>query len=85
MATVVKVTPNVRREARTKYSSHTGDIYVMILESQDGQLSVEHIYAASPTASNFNDAPTGSILYDTAGVIVAKIKTGATTWANLHA
>ena len=82
MANLIPVIRSPHTEAHEKYASHSGDIYVIVEESQDGAFKIEIIYAASPTDSNFNDAPNGSLLVNTTDWTM-KRKTGDTTWATI--
>lgn len=83
MATIIKATPGVRTLDQGKYSSHTGNVYIMKIYGEDGGLGIEHIWAASPTAANFNAAPVGSWLHDTDSYGTVKIHTAATTWVTI--
>lgn len=82
MADVYMAKRSYRDVFVSKYSSHSGDIVVEIIEAPNG-FNVERIYAASPTAANFNAAPVGSWLIDTALPHVIKIHDTATTWKTL--
>jgi len=83
MANFVRLVPKVRTEAQTVYSSHSGDIYVFALESEDRAKSIEFVWATSPTTSNFNDMPTGSLLFNIAASGLGYYKQDATTWVEL--
>lgn len=76
----VRSTPGARLPKKTDFSSHTGDIAVEIKKSEDGGVEIWHIYAATPTASNFNDAPVGSRLFDTDDWSSEQVHVTATTW-----
>jgi len=68
----------IRDKELTKYSGHTGDITIDYIESKGG-LAIEYIYAAAPTASNFNAAPVGSHLINTADG-VEQVHNTTSTW-----
>ena len=82
MANVIRLVPKVRREEDTAFSGHSGDVYVLKMESEDKAFTTWLIYADSPTPGNFNDAPVGSILINTANGAMY-VKTGATTWGTV--
>ena len=88
MATIIKLTSAVRREATSLFSSHTGDVYMEVKESQDNAAQVWWIYAASPTEGNFTTTNTNVkaiFLLDTAGAIAAKVSYDqGTSWSALH-
>ena len=66
MANIVAMRRTFHAEARSLFSSHTGDVYMYIDRSEDSVLEIWHIYADTPTTSHFNAAPIGSELIDTA-------------------
>lgn len=83
MGDLVQIRRTIHTEATSKYSGHSGDIYIEKLESEDGSFTKEIIYAASPTASNFDAAPVGSWLIDTDAPATFKIHTAASTWVTV--
>ncbi|MCB0302843.1 MAG: hypothetical protein KDI38_03600 [Calditrichaeota bacterium] len=88
MATVVKMTEKVRREATSLFSSHTGNVYMNVLEAQEDKVKIWWIYAAAPTQGNFTTTDTNVkaiFLVDTTGANAAKVSYDqGTTWAALH-
>lgn len=88
MATIVKMTVNTRREARSLFSSHTGNVYLEVKKSQEDGVEVWEIYAAAPTQGNFTTTDTNvkvMKLFDTTGANAAKISYDqGTTWTALH-
>ena len=76
------ISKEYRKEEETLFSGHSGDVYLRKNESEDGAFEFWEIFAASPTTSNFNDAPIGSELTNTANGVKYR-KTGATTWAQI--
>lgn len=80
---IIKVTENVRSVDQSYFSGHSGSVKMMRRQAEDGSLDEWHIWAAAPTASNFNDAPVGSYLYDTDAPDTVKRQTSAGTWQTL--
>jgi hypothetical protein len=83
MADIKRVIPKGRREKTSKYASHSGDVYEMKLGSEDNAFSPVIIWADNPTASNFNEAPIGSWLYDISSAGKIYYKSAATTWKTI--
>jgi hypothetical protein len=83
MGDIKRLVPRVRKEAASAYASHTGDIYLFALESDDRAQSIEFVWATSPTTSNFNAMPTGSLLFNIAASGLGYYKQDATTWVEL--
>jgi predicted nucleotide-binding protein (sugar kinase/HSP70/actin superfamily) len=83
MANIVRLVPKVRTEELTKYASHTGDIYVFEMESEDRSKSIEFVWATAPTTSNFNAMPIGSLLFNVAASGLGYYKQAAATWVEL--
>ena len=88
MATIIKLTSAVRREATSLFSSHSGDVYMEVKESQDNAIQVWWCYASAPTQGNFTTTNTNVkaiFLVDTTGANAAKVSYDqGTTWAALH-
>lgn len=82
-SSIVRVNDLIRTIDQSYFSSHTGIVYVQVKASENGAVEEWHIWAASPTATNFNDAPVGSYLYDTAAPATIKRQTSAGTWETL--
>lgn len=82
MANAIRLNERQKIEDPSIFSGHTGDVYIEVMSAQDNAFTHWRIFAASPTASNFNDAPTGSWLIDTADGTF-RIKTAATTWVTV--
>lgn len=83
MANIMLMVPKYKVENRALFPSHSGDVYVMHFESEDGQKEIMHVWATSPTTSHFNSMPTGSILHNIAARGLAYYKQDATTWVEL--
>lgn len=78
-----------RREKTSDFASHTGDIYMAQLFSDDRAIAPVIIWATSPTTSHFNAyddgtaVPNGSLLIDIAASGKMYLKQGATTWTEI--
>lgn len=83
MADIVPMRDKVRVEDRTLFSSHTGTVYVLKTIGEDAGNEKWWIWAASPTAANFNEAPVGSYLIDTDLYTTIKVHNTATTWLSV--
>jgi len=80
MADIVRVTSKVRAIAHTAFSSHSGTVYVQKLHGENSTFDIWHIWAPLGTIGNFDDAPVGSILWDTADYLTMYVHDTATTW-----
>lgn len=83
MADLMKLVKRVSYEATSAFASHSGTVYVEILESEDKGFGHWRIYAASPTEAHFNAAPVGSWLIDTDAPATFKIHTSTTAWVTV--
>ena len=83
MGNFIRLVPKVRTEEKTVFASHSGDIYVLKLESEDRAKEIWFVWADAPTTSHFNDMPAGSLLFNTAASGLAYYKQDATTWVEL--
>ena len=79
MADIIRVTVKPRVESFTAFSSHSGDVYVEKLHGEDGA-DFWRIWANNPTVANFNEAPVGSTIWDTADYATHSVHATATTW-----
>lgn len=88
MGTIVKLVQKIRREAKSLFSSHTGNVYMSIQESQEDGVQIWDIYAAAPTQGNFTTTDTNVKvirLWDITGANAGKVSYDqGTTWAALH-
>ena len=81
MSDTIRVLSVDRKAAPDLFPAHTGEVMIQELAGQTNEFSVLRIWAATPTAANFNAAPLGSILYDTDDYTAVLIKTAATVWS----
>ena len=82
MANLKRLQPRAKVEAQGLFASHTGDVYVTVETSEDSAFTFWEVFAAAPTEANFNALPIASRLINTADGVI-KVKTGATTWADV--
>jgi len=80
MADIVRVTEKVRVINPSTFASHSGTVYVQKLHGEDSTFGPWVIWAALGTIANFNAAPVGSILWDTADYLTQHVHDTATTW-----
>ncbi len=80
---IIRMTSQMRTLDDGLFSSHSGDVVIYQRRAEDGSIDEWHIYAASPTEANFNEAPVGSYLYDTATPATVKRHLTATTWGSV--
>ena len=85
MADIFRVVPAVKVENRGLFSSHSGNVYVSHLASEDNAKNFYIIWTASPTTSHFVTGPDiGSLLIDSANGVVY-VKTATSTWTKVGA
>jgi hypothetical protein len=82
MANLIRLQPRAKIEVQGLFASHSGDVYVLIHGSEDKAFTFWEVFAAAPTEANFNALPIASRLTNTADGVI-KVKTGATTWADI--
>jgi len=83
MANIYLMVPKYKpTEASDLFSSHSGNVHIVHYEGGAGK-EIMHIYAESPTTSHFDDAPVGSLLFDTASGGLAYYHQTSSTWVEL--
>ena len=82
MANLLRLQPRAKVEVQGLFASHSGDIYVWVVSSENKAFTFWEVFAAAPTEANFNALPIASRLTNTADGVI-KVKTAATTWADI--
>ncbi len=81
MADIVRITEKVRVINPSAFSSHSGTVYVQKLVAEnDDTFGPWKIWAALGSIANFNEAPVGSELWDTADYLTHYLHDTSTSW-----